>query len=164
MIALDTNVVVRFLTQDDSGQSARANAVFSRLTEAHPGFLCREVVVELVWVLERAYGLPRERIAAALDGLLAARELIVESPDRTGLAVERYRAGGAGFSDHMIALAGREAGCRATFSSSGRKVLSARLVTSAGSSSNRRVRSSGAISLSTLTSCSELSALTRSAC
>lgn len=116
MIALDTNVVVRFLTQDDPAQSARANALMAGLTEAEPGFLCREVVVELVWVLERAYGLPRDRIAAALDGLLAARELVVESPDRTGLAVERYRAGGAGFSDHMIALAGREAGCRATFS------------------------------------------------
>ena len=116
MIALDTNVVVRFLTQDDPAQSAQANAVFSRLTEAEPGFLCREVVVELVWVMERAYGLPRQDIAAALDGLLSARELAVEAPDRTGLAVERFRTGGAGFSDHMIALAAREAGCRAVLS------------------------------------------------
>lgn len=116
MIALDTNVVVRFLTQDDPAQSAQATALFAGLTETDPGYLCREVVVELVWVLERAYGLPRDRIAAALDGLLSARELVVESPDRTGLAVDRYRAGGAGFSDHMIALAARKAGCRATFS------------------------------------------------
>lgn len=116
MIALDTNVVVRFLTQDDPAQSAWANALFARLSEAEPGFLCREVVVELVWVLERAYGLPRHDIAAALDGLLAARELVVEAPDRTGLAVERYRHGGAGFSDHMIALAARDAGCSATLS------------------------------------------------
>ena len=73
MIALDTNVVVRFLTQDDPAQSAQANALMAELTEAEPGFLCREVVVELVWVLECAYDLPRDRIAAALDGLLAAR-------------------------------------------------------------------------------------------
>ena len=116
MIALDTNVVVRFLTQDDPAQSAWATALFARLSEAETGFLCREVVVELVWVLERAYGLPRHDIAAALDGLLAARELVIEAPDRTGLAVERYRQGGAGFSDHMIALAGRDAGCSATLS------------------------------------------------
>ena len=116
MIALDTNVVVRFLTQDDPAQSAWATALFARLSEAEPGFLCREVVVELVWVLERAYGLPRHDIAAALDGLLAARELVIEAPDRTGLAVECYRQGGAGFSDHMIALAGRDAGCSATLS------------------------------------------------
>lgn len=113
MIALDTNVVVRFLTQDDPAQSARANALFARLTKSEPGFLCREVVVELVWVLERAYGLPRHDIAAALDGLLAARELVVEAADRTGLAAERYRQGGAGFSDQMIALAARDAGCAA---------------------------------------------------
>ena len=116
MIALDTNVVVRFLTQDDPTQAARANALFARLTEAEPGFLCREVVVELVWVLERAYGLPRPDISAALNGLLASRELIVEAPDRTGLALERYHHGGAGFSDHMIALAARDAGCNATLS------------------------------------------------
>jgi len=116
MIALDTNVVVRFLTQDDPAQSAQANALFARLSEAEPGFLCREVVVELVWVLERAYGLPRHDIAAALDGLLAAREMVIEAPDRTGLAVERYRQGGAGFSDHMIALAARDAGCSVTLS------------------------------------------------
>lgn len=116
MIALDTNVVVRFLTQDDPAQPALANALFAHLSETEPGVLCREVVVELVWVLERACGLPRHDIAAALDGLLAARELVVEAPDRTGLAVERYRQGGAGFSDHMIALAARDAGCSATLS------------------------------------------------
>lgn len=116
MIALDTNVVVRFLTQDDPVQSAEASMLLSSLSTAEPGFLCREVIVELVWVLEHAYGLSRQDIAAALDGLLAARELVIEAPDRTGLAVERYRQGGAGFSDHMIALAASDAGCRATLS------------------------------------------------
>lgn len=116
MIALDTNVLVRFLTQDDPPQAVAANAVFAQLTEAEPGFLCREVVVDLVWVLERAYGLPREDIAAALDGLLASRELVVEAAERTGLAVTRYRQGVAGFSDHMIALAALDAGCSATLS------------------------------------------------
>lgn len=116
MIALDTNVVLRFLTQDDPTRSAQANALFAGLTERDRGCLCRGVDVELVRVLERAYGLLRHDIASALDGLLAARELVVEAPDRTGLAGERYRRGGAGFSDHMIALAAREAGCSATFS------------------------------------------------
>jgi predicted nucleic-acid-binding protein len=116
MIALDTNVVVRFLVQDDPQQTAQANAVFAGLTEAAPAWLCREVLTELVWVLERAYRLPREDIAGAIDGLLAAREVVVESPSRVGLAVERYRYGRAGFSDHLISLAGHEAGCRAVLS------------------------------------------------
>ena len=116
MIALDTNVVIRFLTQDDSQQYAQAASLLAGLSPDRPGFLCREVMVELVWVLERAYHLPRHDIAAAIDGLLAAKELQIEAADRVGLAVERYRLGGAGFSDQMIALAAMDNGCDATFS------------------------------------------------
>lgn len=116
MIGLDTNVVVRFLTQDDPEQSARASALIAGLSEGEPGFLCREVMVELVWVLERAYGLSRPEIAGAVDRLLSAQEIVVEAADRVGLAVDRYRQGGTGFSDQMIALAAQDAGCRVVFS------------------------------------------------
>lgn len=116
MIALDTNVIVRFLVQDDPQQSAEASAIISRLTADTPGFLSREVMVELVWVLERAYRLPRSDIAAAVDGLLSSHELVVEAADRVGLAIERYRHGGAGFSDHMIALSARDSGCTVIYS------------------------------------------------
>ncbi|MDN5789182.1 PIN domain-containing protein [Pseudorhodobacter sp.] len=111
MIGLDTNVLIRFLTQDDAGQGALASALMAELTDAAPGFVCREVMVELVWVMERAYGLPRDAICAALNGLLESRELVVEAADRVAVAVDRYRQGGAGFADQMIALAGQAAGC-----------------------------------------------------
>lgn len=114
MIGLDTNVLVRFLVQDDPAQSAAATALISGLTEAAPGLICREVMIELVWVLERAYGLSRADIALAIDGLLEARELGVEAADRVAIATDRYRRGGAGFADQMIALAGQGAGCRET--------------------------------------------------
>lgn len=114
MIGLDTNILVRFLTRDDPMQAAAVDRLFNALSEDNPGFVAREVAVELVWVLERAYRLPRADIARALDALLEARELIVESADRVALAAERYRQGGAGFSDHMILLAGRDAGCTET--------------------------------------------------
>lgn len=116
MIGLDTNVLVRFLMQDDPAQAAEARALMAGLTEAAPGYLCREVLVELVWVLERAYDLPRSANAQALDGLLEARELVVEAADRAAVAIDRYRLGGAGFADQMIALAGQAAGCRVTAS------------------------------------------------
>lgn len=116
MIALDTNVIVRFLTQDDPQQYAQAASLMAGLGIDRPGFLCREVMVELVWVLERAYHLPRHDIAAAIDGLLAAKELQIEAADRVGLAAERYRQGGAGFSDQMIALAAADNGCEAIVS------------------------------------------------
>ena len=116
MIGLDTNVLVRFLVQDDPGQAAVARAVMAGLTEDAPGFVCREGIVELVWVLERAYGLGRADVARALDGLLEARELVIEAADRVAVAADRYRKGGAGFADQMIALAGQGAGCTETVS------------------------------------------------
>lgn len=114
MIGLDTNVLVRFLVQDDRAQAALATARIGALTEADPGFVSREVQVELVWVLERAYGLPRAEVARALEGLLEAQELVVEASDRTAIAADRYHKGGPGFADQMVALAGQGAGCTTT--------------------------------------------------
>jgi predicted nucleic-acid-binding protein len=114
VIGFDTNVLVRFLVQDDPAQGAQASDCVASLSEASPGFIAREVMVETVWVLERAYGLSRPQIAAALEGLLEARELVVEAADRVAIALNRYGKGGAGFSDQMIALAAVEAGCKVT--------------------------------------------------
>lgn len=114
MIGLDTNVLVRLLTQDDPQQGAAARDLVAGLTDTAPGYVCREVMVELVWVLERAYRLPRAAVAEALTGLLEARELVLEAEDRVALAVDRYRKGGPGFADQMVALAGRDAGCKET--------------------------------------------------
>jgi len=55
MIALDTNVLVRFLAQDDPDQGRMATDLIGGLTEQKRGFVAREVLVELVWVLERSY-------------------------------------------------------------------------------------------------------------
>jgi predicted nucleic-acid-binding protein len=116
MTGLDTDVIVRFLMKDDAEQAALANAVFAELTAVAPGFVCREVLVELVWVLQKIYRLPRTDIADAVEGLLGAREIVVESADHVAVAVDRLRKGGPGFADQMIALAGQGAGCQATVS------------------------------------------------
>ena len=110
MIALDTNVLVRFLTEDDPAQAARAKALIAGLSPRAPGFVSREVMVETVWVLERAYRYSRLEIAGALETLLEAEELVIEAAGRVGLALSRYRLGGPGFSDQMILLAAKEAG------------------------------------------------------
>lgn len=112
MIAIDTNVLVRFLTQDDPTQGAVARHFFAELTLENPGHVCREVVIELVWVLERAYRYGRAEIATALEGLLAAAELELEASDDIGAALHAYRDQGFGFADLMIAAAARRAGAR----------------------------------------------------
>jgi predicted nucleic-acid-binding protein len=110
VIALDTNVLVRFLVQDDADQARVAGAIIDQLTAAEPGFVGREVLVELVWVLERAYGYTHAEIAGSLDGLLSAIELQIEAADDVGSALELYRKDGFGFADLMIAAAARRAG------------------------------------------------------
>ncbi|MFO1106797.1 MAG: type II toxin-antitoxin system VapC family toxin [Amaricoccus sp.] len=96
MIALDTNVLVRFLVADDPAQARRARDLLAGLDAATPAFVCREVVLELAWVLERTDALDRSRIADAFDGLLAAREILIESADDLATAVAAWRAGGPG--------------------------------------------------------------------
>lgn len=59
---LETNVLVRFLVQGDVEQGKAAQDLIATFTEKNVGFLCREVQIELVWVLERAYDLQRADI------------------------------------------------------------------------------------------------------
>lgn len=113
MIALDTNVLVRFLVQDDPEQARLATELMEGLSDQDLGFVGREVLVELVWVLERAYGYARGDIAAALDGLLSSVEVLIEDSDDVATAVDRYRNDGFGFADLMIAAAARRAGASA---------------------------------------------------
>lgn len=117
MIALDTNVLVRFLTQDEPTQAQASADLISGLTEDNPGFVCREVLVELVWVLERAYKFSSSEIAHVLEGLLSATELVVEEADSVGAILQLYEVKGFGFADLMIRQALRRSGSQhlATF-------------------------------------------------
>ena len=106
MIGLDTNVLVRFLVQDDADQARRAAACIARLTEAEPGYVAREVVLELVWVLSKAYQYNRAQITSALQGLMAAVEIEVEDSAVVGAVVELYANRGYDFADLMIRQVG----------------------------------------------------------
>ena len=115
MIALDTNVLVRYLVDDDVQQAKAARALLEELTTERPGFVCREVIVELVWVLQRAYGFSRDRIATVIEELVATEGLEIESVDDVARSAMRYRRGGAGFSDLMIVAAAERSGARSLY-------------------------------------------------
>ncbi len=110
MIALDTNVLVRYLVGDDAEQAEAARSLLEGLTSERPGFICREVAIEVVWVLERAYGFTRVRIADVLIELIATDSLAVEAADDVARAALSYRQGGVGFSDLMVLSAAERAG------------------------------------------------------
>lgn len=116
MIGLDTNVVVRFLAQDDDRQSLIATRVFSRLTRDDPGFVSSVVLAEVSWVLTRSYRLSREALAETLEGLLRSTELRVENAGPAWRALGLFRSGEAiGFADALIAETGALAGADKTY-------------------------------------------------
>lgn len=115
MIGLDTNVVVRFLVQDDQVQSAIANRFMSRLGREKPGFISSVVLAEITWVLSRAYKSSREDIARAVEGFLRSAELIVENADAAYRALAIYQASpSAEFADALIAETASLAGAAET--------------------------------------------------
>ena len=109
MIAIDTNVLVRFLARDHARQAEAARILLQGLTPQQPGFICREVAIEVPWVLERSYKFPREQIAEALLQLLASSNLAFEAADDIAHAAIQYSRGGPGFSDLMILAAASRA-------------------------------------------------------
>jgi len=94
MIGLDTNVLVRYLTQDDPVQSTQAIAFIERqLSPAEPCIIGHIVLCEVGWVLYRAYGYAREQVVDSLGALLTCRAFRIESPDPVILAFQDYRHG-----------------------------------------------------------------------
>lgn len=115
MIGLDTNVLVRYLAQDDPVQSPRATSIMEkRLTEANPGFVSVVAMVEMAWVLERVYDLRREEIAAAIERLLQADSLVVENEQEVYTGLKTLREGLGSFADAVIAALCGKAGCSHT--------------------------------------------------
>jgi predicted nucleic-acid-binding protein len=115
MIGLDTNILVRYLAQDDAIQSPLATDIFEfRLTERNPGFISIVAMVETVWVLDRAYGLAGDEIAAALERILQADTLIVENDQEVFTAAMALKKGRGSFADALIGALGVKAGCSST--------------------------------------------------
>jgi predicted nucleic-acid-binding protein len=115
MRGLDTNVLVRYLTQDDPRQSKRANAVIeSALASGERLHVDTIVLCELVWVLRGAYRLDRATVAASLLQLIDAAQLSLDDRDLVREAAHRYRTGPGDFADYAIGLRDRAAGCETT--------------------------------------------------
>ena len=115
MIGLDTNVLVRYLAQDDPVQSPRATEIVERqLTEAEPGFISVVAMVETVWVLHRAYGLADKEIAKTIERILQVDVLVVENEQEVFIAMIALKDGRASFADAMIASLAAKAGCSHT--------------------------------------------------
>ena len=115
MIGLDTNILLRYLAQDDAVQSAKATEIIERrLTEENPGFVSVVAMVETVWVLDRAYGLGSDEIAAAIERTLQIDALVVEKEQEVFTAMIALKQGKGSFADAIILALGARAGCSYT--------------------------------------------------
>jgi predicted nucleic-acid-binding protein len=115
VIGLDTNVVVRYLAQDDPIQSGRATRLLEHvLTAENPGFVSVVVMAEIAWVLERAYRLKHREIAAAIETMLQSEVLTIEREQEVFSAMIVLKEGQGSFTDALIGALAAAAGCSQT--------------------------------------------------
>lgn len=112
MIGLDTNILVRFITQDDPVQAARATALIEwELTADTPGFVNLVTLAEVAWVLRNAYGYSREDVVDEFERLLRIEQLVVASRADVLVALTLAEDGLGDFADALIGQLNVAAGC-----------------------------------------------------
>ena len=114
MIGLDTNVLVRYIMQDDPKQSPKASALIESLNADSPGFITLVSIVELYWVLTSSYELSGQQAAQALEAILRTKQFLVERADQVMRALRVFESGKADFADCLIERAAAGAGCGQT--------------------------------------------------
>lgn len=113
-LALDTNVLVRFLVRDDEEQHRLARELIQgAIDDGEPLFVSEIVLCEVVWVLDVSYRVPRQEIVHTLRNLARARHLRWRAADRVRAAVDAYAQGRGDFADYLIREDGLAAGAAA---------------------------------------------------
>lgn len=102
---------MRYLTQDDPGQSARASRLIESFTPDRPGFVSLVVLVETVWVLESCYGADAAKIGEVVETLLRIAGLLVAHAKVVRQALHEFRQQAGDFSDTLITQIAKDAGC-----------------------------------------------------
>ena len=115
MKGLDTNVLARYLTEDDPVQARRAAAwINTTVARGERCYISPVVLCELAWVLRGAYRISKPDLLLTLDRLLATTQFVIGEKDVVRAAVDAYRTGQADFADYVIGVTHREAGCDRT--------------------------------------------------
>ncbi len=114
MIGIDTNVLIRFLVDDEAQQNHAARRLLSERGPDDPAFVSAVALVQSIWVLNRTLGYPMPEIVAMLRSLLATDGIVLEHGEQlAGLLGDEGSFDGQ-LADHLIAWSGDAAGCRHT--------------------------------------------------
>lgn len=117
MIGLDTNILVRYLAQDDPEQTSLVTKLIENDFDKEGFcFINHIVLCELVWVLQRAYNINKEQIIEIIEQLLHTTQFTCQSPDIIWKALKNYKNGSADFADYMIGVINGDNNCSNTLS------------------------------------------------
>jgi len=113
MIGIDTNVLVRYIAQDDAAQSRRATSFIEKeCNEAAPGFVGLVVLVEVVWVSESSYGAAREDVADIVRRILSTKQIVVQDAETAWKALRLFESSKTDFADCLVERSAMAAGCK----------------------------------------------------
>lgn len=132
MIGLDTNVLVRYIAQDDVHQSLAATKLIEqKCSPENPGYVSLVTLIQVVWVSETCYDAQRKEVAEIVRNLLGARQLVLQETETIWKALRLFESGTADFADYMVERLAAGAGCSETFTfdkkaaKAGMKILNA---------------------------------------
>ncbi len=110
MFALDTNVLVRYIVQDNKPQARKAAKAIEGLSADRPAFISCIVLCEINWVLKTAYKVPKIECAEALSNIISVAVFDIEWQGACLAALKQYKAGKADFSDYLIQKIAKQQG------------------------------------------------------
>ena len=115
MVGIDTNILLRFVVEDDPGQTAKALRLFQSLTPEEPAFVTLVALTEWVWVLRRRYKLSKAEVVRCVAELINSPEIVLENDAAVAQALAVFSTMNADFPDCLIERLGLIHGCSHTF-------------------------------------------------
>jgi len=114
MIGVDTNVLVRFVLNDDADEFRKATAFLSSRTRNEQAFVSIIVLVEFIWVLRSRYRYSQEQVADVIGSLMSSPALAFEEGQFLSTLIHSGKVKSGDLADHLIAICAKRAGCSHT--------------------------------------------------
>lgn len=111
LIGIDTNILARYIVQDEPTQAKIASEFLESLNQHQKGFVSNIVLVELIWLLKRVYKQSRLEIAHILEALLFTDVLVFENHPLIIGVSKVYQSTASNFSDLLISRIHQQNGC-----------------------------------------------------
>lgn len=116
MIGLDTNVLIRYLTQDDEEQAAKAaDFIEGNLTQENPGFINNIVLVETIWVLESCYEVKKLGLIDIIKKIASTKQFVIQSLEVVLKALQTYETHTIEYADALLGQINKAAQCTSTY-------------------------------------------------